>query len=346
MKKIVLTGGGTAGHVTPNLAILPYLKKHFNEIYYIGSTNGIEEKLVKDKKVTFYGINPTKLIRGFNLKNLLIFYKLLKSVNDAKKILSDIKPNVVFSKGGFVGLPVTIAAKKLKIPVVIHESDLTLGLANKISTNYADKLLTTFLETAKGRKNAEFVGAIVRDELFTVTKLEGLRYYGFSGKKPIILVTGGSQGARAINNAIISILPNLLKDYNVLHLVGKNNLTNVEFEGYKQVEFTDMKYAYACCDYAVSRAGSNTAFELITLNIPTLFIPLPKGNSRGDQVDNAKFFTKKGLCYTLFEQDITPKNLQNAILNLVLNEKEIKQNIINLKYPVANSKIIKILNKY
>ena len=346
MKKIVLTGGGTAGHVTPHFAVLPYLKKHFDKIYYVGVNGGIEQKLILQKNIEFFGISATKLKRGFHLENMAIPFKLLRSVNEAKKILSKIQPDVVFSKGGFVGLPVTIASKKLKIPVVIHESDLSLGLSNRLALSYADKLLTTFESTAKKHKKGEFVGAIVREDLFSVSRAEGLKYYGFSTGKPIILVTGGSQGAKFLNDALRSVLPSILKEFNVLHLVGKGNISNVNLSGYKQVEFTDMKYAYAVSDYCVSRAGSNTAFELLFNNIPTLFIPLPKGNSRGDQIDNALFFKEKGVCSVLMQESLTAESFLNGVFNLVENSKKLQRAVNELKYPLANRKIAQILNKY
>ncbi len=346
MKKIVLTGGGTAGHVTPHFALLPYLKKHFDEIIYLGVNGGIEQGLALDKNLEFFGITATKLKRGFHLENLGIPFKLVSSIGEAKKILKEVKPNVVFSKGGYVGLPVTVAAKSLKIPVVLHESDLSLGLSNKLALPFADKLLTTFNNTAKKYKKGEFVGAIVREELFKISKEEGRKYYKFLTNKPVILITGGSQGAKILNDTVHKILPSLLNQFNVLHLVGKGNASNINYNGYKQVEFTDMKYAYAVSDYCISRAGSNTAFELLFLNIPSILVPLPKGNSRGDQIDNALFFKEKGVFKVIMQENLTAENLKNEILNLKNNANEIIKAQIKLKYPLANAKIAQILNKY
>lgn len=346
MKNLVLTGGGTAGHVTPHLALLNSLKPHFDNIYYIGAENGIEKSLIKSHDIPFYGISPSKLKRGFYLENLALPFKLYSSVVDSKKILKTLNPTVVFSKGGYVALPVTLACKSLGIPVVLHESDYSLGLANKLSVSYADKLLTTFEKTGNRAKNAQFVGAIIRPELFTVSKIEALNYYGFNSNKPTLLVTGGSQGAKFLNEAVLSILPRLLKTFNVLHLVGKGNLTKTNYIGYTEVEFTDMKYALAVADICVSRAGSNTAFELLKKNIPTLFIPLPKTNSRGDQIQNAKFFESKGVSKTLEQNSVTPTALEKEILNLYNNRNNIINNILKLNYPVANQTVINVLKSY
>lgn len=345
MKTIVLTGGGTAGHCAPHYALLPYLKKSFDKIYYIGSS-GIEKTMAINNGLSFYEINPTKLKRGLYLDNLLIPFKTVKSVNECVKILKTLKPNVVFSKGGFVGLPVTVASKKLKIPVIIHESDYSLGLANKLAMPYAEKLLTTFEKTAYRAKNSLFVGAIIREELLNFNKQTALKYYGFSGNKPIILITGGSMGAKKLNELTIRILPKLLKDFNVLHLVGKNNLTNANFNGYKQLEFTDMKYAYAVSDLCISRAGSNTAFEIIFNKLPALFMPLPKTESRGDQLENAKFFNEKNLASILYQEDATPNVFYDKIISLYNNRNYYINNLNLYSYPLANQKIIEILNKY
>ena len=346
MKNLVLTGGGTAGHVTPHLAILENLKNHFDNIYYIGAENGIEKSLIKNQNLPFYGISPTKLKRGFYLENLTLPFKLYNSVIESKKILKSLNPTVVFSKGGYVALPVTLACKSLNVPVVLHESDYTLGLANKLSAPYADKVLTTFEKTGYRLKNAQFVGAIIRPELFTVSKTEALKYYGFSANKPTLLVTGGSQGAKFLNDAVLSILPTLLKTFNVLHLVGKGNVTKTNFIGYQQREFTDMKYALSVADICVSRAGSNTAFELIKKNIPTLFIPLPKTNSRGDQIQNAKFFESVGVSKTLEQNNATPTAIEKEIINLFNNRAQILNNITKLNYPIANQTVINILKSY
>lgn len=342
MKTIILTGGGTAGHCTPHFAIIEKLKARYDNIYYIGSINGIEKRLVEEKNIPYHSISTTKLKRSLTLENLSLPFKFIKSVSEAKKLLLELKPDVVFSKGGFVGLPVTIASHKLKIPVVIHESDKTLGLANKLSSRFAKSVLTTFDDTCKNLKNGVFVGAIIREELSSISKQSALKFYGLNGNKPVLLITGGSLGARKINQAVLANLGELLSKFDVIHIVGKNNLSGVKKEGYKEVEFTDMKYAYATADICVSRAGSNTIFELLYLKIPTLLIPLPKDESRGDQLDNAEYFYQKGVMHRLFQEDLDERFLK-SVFTLYDKRNSIKSKMQSLSYPVANEKIIEIL---
>lgn len=346
MKTIILTGGGTAGHCTPHFALLDILRNRFDNIYYIGSTGGMEEKLVKEQNLPFFGIDTVKLIRNNLLKNVGLPFKFIKSVNQAKNILKNLKPDVVFSKGGYVGLPVTISASKLKIPVVVHESDLTLGLANKIASKFAKHTLTSFESTAKSIKNGVYVGSPIRQELFSISKNSALKYWNFSNNLPVLLVTGGSQGAKALNKAVLSIASTLLKNFQILHVVGKGNLSNFTHPNYRQVEFADMKYCYPACDYCISRAGANTAFELIALKKPTLFIPLPKGSSRGDQIDNAKYFENKNLSLTLLQENLTNKTLLSNIDKLVQNKSCLISNMNNLPLKHTNEEICKILCNY
>lgn len=345
MKSIVLTGGGTAGHVTPHFAILKYLEG-FDSVNYLGSYGGMEENLVKSKNIPYYSVHAVKLIRPFTLKNLLIPFKFAKAVNEAKSLLKKLKPAVVFSKGGYVALPVTVAARELKIPAVIHESDLTLGLSNKIASRYAEKTLTSFRPTAGTVKNGIFVGSPVREELFSVSREECLKKWGFSGKKPILLITGGSSGAKSLNELFLKAAPEILKSYDVLHLTGKGNRTPLSDISYRQSEFADMKYAYNAADICVSRAGSNTAFELMSLKIPTLFIPLPKTSSRGDQIQNAEYFKNLGVCLYEKQDDMTPAIFSERIKDLYFNRFALKNNISKSDFTPANKKIARILNKY
>ncbi len=343
MKTIVLTGGGTAGHCIPHFSILPYLKENFTNVYYIGSKTGIEKKLVSEKNIPYFEIPSVKLKRKFCLDNFLIPFKLLKSVNEAKKILEKLKPNVVFSKGGYVSLPVILASKKLNIPVIIHESDYSMGLTNKISTKYAKKVLTSFDVDFK-IKNQEVVGPPLLEELFSVSKEQALNYYNIKTNKPILLITGGSLGAKAINKAILDNLDGLLTKFTIFHIVGKGNLTNINKKDYYQVEFTKMQYAYNLADICISRCGSNTAFELMALKIPTLFIPLPKSESRGDQIDNALYFKSKKLCRVLMQEDINL--LKNEIFALYNSKDYYINNLTNSNVKNGNKKIAKILNTF
>ena len=343
MKSIVLTGGGTIGHTAPHFAIIPHLK--FDKIYYIGSS-GIEKDYVKSKNIPYYEINPTKFNRSFTFKNLEIPFKFLKSVKESEKILKELNPSVVFSKGGFVGLPVTIASKRLKIPVIVHESDLSLGLANKIASKFSDFTLTTFDKTAKTIKNGKYVGAIIRNELTKQNKNSAYNYYGIKPKKPVLLIIGGSSGAKIINETVLKCLNYLTDRFFVFHVVGKGNLSGVKTPNYFETEFTDLSYIYAISDIAVSRAGSNTAFELAHLKIPTLFIPLSKGSSRGDQIENANYFKSLKICDVLYQEDLTPTILKNRIIKLLENKERYLKYLKDLDLKIANSEIANILNNY
>lgn len=343
MKSIVLTGGGTIGHTAPHFAIIPHLK--FDKIYYIGSS-GIEKDYVKSHNIPYYEINPTKFNRSFTFKNLEIPFKFIKSVKESEKILKELNPSVVFSKGGFVGLPVTIASKRLKIPVIIHESDLSIGLANKIASKFSDFTLTTFDKTAKTIKNGKYVGAIIRKELTNKTKNSAYNYYGIKPKKPVLLIIGGSSGAKIINETVLKCLNYLTERFFVFHVVGKGNLSGVKAPNYFETEFTDLSYIYAISDIAVSRAGSNTAFELAHLKIPTLFIPLSKGSSRGDQIENANYFKSLKICDVLYQEDLTPTILKNRIIKLNQNKERYLKYLNELNLKIANSEIANILNNY
>lgn len=343
MKSIVLTGGGTIGHTAPHFAIIPHLK--FDNIYYIGSS-GIEKDFVKNKGLPYYEINPVKLIRSLTLKNLKIPFKFVKSVKESEKILKKLKPSVVFSKGGFVGLPVTISAKRLKIPVIIHESDLSIGLANKIASKFSDFTLTTFDKTADTIKNGKYVGPIIREELLNVNKKEAFKNYSINTKKPVLLITGGSSGAKVINETVQKCLNNLTEKFFVFHIVGKGNLTKIKIPNYYETEFADMSLAYSITDICLSRAGSNTAFELMNLKIPTLFIPLSKKSSRGDQIENANYFKSLKLCDVLQQEDLSPTLLYNKITKLYENKEKYLEKLKDANFKIANKEIAGILNNY
>lgn len=321
MPTIILTGGGTAGHVTPHLAILPYLKKDFDKIYYIGSSNSIEKQIIEKQNIPFYSIPCAKLVRSFTLKNLEIPFKVLSGINKAEKLIEHLKPDIIFSKGGYVSLPVVIAGKRKGVPVISHESDLTIGLANRLTSKHCKKVLTSFPETAKTIKNGQFVGAPIRKSLLQLDKKQALDFFGFEGNKPILLILGGSQGAKSINQAVRSAMPQILPKFDIIHLCGKNNLDqSIKQKGYYQAEYLDnIEMAYSVCSLCVSRAGSNSLFELLNLKIPCVLIPLPKGNSRGDQVLNAEYFQRLGLVSVLPQNVLTPQSLVNNINSTYAN---------------------------
>ncbi len=348
MATIILTGGGTAGHCTPNLALIPYLREKFDKIYYIGSKNGIERDIVSKTDIPYYYVSCAKLRRSLTLRNLKIPFTVYNGIKEAEKIIDEIKPDVVFSKGGYVALPTVVAAHKRKVPVLSHESDYSAGLANKLTARYCKKVLTTFPETAKEFKNGLFVGAPIRKELYLPKKKESIKSFEFLGNKPILLITGGSQGSKSINNAVISAIDELLPKFDIIHICGRNNLYREKTpQGYYQTEFlSDIERAFAAADICVSRAGSNTLFELLALKKPTVLIPLPKGNSRGDQVLNAEYFQRKGLVSVLPQKVLTASSLVNAVNATYTNRFNIKNNFERHTNFDATKEIVKIICEY
>ena len=280
MKKIVLTGGGTAGHVTPNIALLPELKKQGYEIHYIGSYEGIESKLIPELDVSYYGIASGKLRRYIDLKNISDPFKVVKGLHQARVLLKQIKPDVVFSKGGFVSVPVVVAAKSRGIPCVIHESDMTPGLANKICIPCASRVCTNFPETIKHlpAEKAVLTGSPIRQELFHGSRERGLSFCGFDKIRPVVLIIGGSLGAASVNTAVRSILPALLKEFQVIHLCGKDKIDASlnGTKGYVQFEYIkeELSDLMAAADIMISRAGANAICEILALRKPNILIPL------------------------------------------------------------------------
>ena len=327
MKTIVLTGGGTAGHVTPNLALIPSLKENGWDIKYIGSHQGIEKDLVTKANIPYYGIASGKLRRYLSVENLKDPFKVVKGYFVACKLLKEIKPQVVFSKGGYVTVPVVLAAHKLKIPVIIHESDMTPGLANKIAIKKAKTVCVNFEETLKyvGDKGV-YTGSPIREELFKGDKEIGRELCGFKENKPILLMMGGSLGARKINEVLREALPSLTAKYNIIHICGKNNLDEklVGKSGYKQFEYVgdELPHLLAVTDFMLSRAGANALAEIVALNIPSLLIPLSAAASRGDQILNAKAMKKKGYCEVLEEENLTKESLSKMLDEVYIQRKE------------------------
>jgi len=307
MKKIVLTGGGTAGHVTPNIALLPALREADYDIHYIGSFEGIESRLIPDFDVPYYGISTGKFRRYFDLKNFSDPFRVIKGYMDAKKILKELRPDVVFSKGGFVSVPVVRAAADLKIPCIIHESDMTPGLANKLCIPAATKVCCNFPETLHNLPagKAVLTGTPIRSELTKGNKITALDICGFTSEKPVIMVVGGSQGSAAINQVVREALPKLLEDFQIIHICGKDKVDNLmlSIPGYKQFEYvkTELKDLFALADLVISRAGANAICELLALKKPNILIPLSIG-SRGDQILNAASFAEQGFSIVIREE--------------------------------------------
>lgn len=325
MKHIVLTGGGTAGHVTPNIALIPRLKESGYTISYIGSYDGIEKKLIEELGIPYYGIASGKLRRYFDLKNFTDPFRVLKGFGQARKLLKQLKPDVVFSKGGFVTVPVVIAAKRCKIPAVIHESDMTPGLANKLCLSSASKICCNFPETTENlpKEKAVLTGTPIRQELLEGNRNAAMEFCGFTSEKPVLMVIGGSLGAASVNENIRKILPELLKEFQVIHLCGKGKTDESlsGTKGYVQYEYIkkELPDLFALADIVISRAGANAICEISALKKPNLLIPLSAKASRGDQILNARSFERQGYSMVLEEEEITEETLLKAIHELYKN---------------------------
>lgn len=325
MKRIILTGGGTAGHVTPNIALIPRLKEMGYDIQYIGSYNGIEKDLIEPFQIPYHGISSGKLRRYFSVQNFTDPFRVLKGLGEARKLIRKLKPDVIFSKGGFVSVPVVLAGKRAKVPVIIHESDMTPGLANKIAIPSATKVCCNFPETLEHlpKEKAHLTGSPIRQELLSGNKVAAMDLCGFSADKPVILVIGGSLGSVAVNNAVRAALPELLEHFQIVHLCGKGKLdaSLTSTKGYKQFEYisNELRDIFALSDLVISRAGANAICELLALRKPNLLIPLSANASRGDQILNARSFERQGFSIVLEEEEVTKETLLNAVNKLYEN---------------------------
>lgn len=331
MKKIVMTGGGTAGHVTPNVALMPTLRDNEYEISYIGSYDGIEKRLIEEQHVPYYGISSGKLRRYFDVKNFSDPFKVMKGYFQSIRLLKKLKPDVVFSKGGFVSVPVILAAKYCKVPAIIHESDITPGLANKLAIPSATKVCCNFPETLKylPADKAVLTGSPIRTELLSGNPQNALDICHFQSGKPIILIIGGSTGSRAINTSIRALLPELLTKFQIIHLCGKGNLDASlnKTAGYAQFEYANKELSdfFAAADLVISRAGANAICELLALRKPNILIPLSAVASRGDQILNANSFKASGYSYVLEEENVTNMSLLEAIEHVTSHSAEYVQ---------------------
>ncbi|MDL2236686.1 undecaprenyldiphospho-muramoylpentapeptide beta-N-acetylglucosaminyltransferase [Christensenellaceae bacterium OttesenSCG-928-K19] len=312
---IVLTGGGSAGHVTPNLALVDDLKQHDYEIHYIGTEDGIERTIVRD--LPYHSIEAGKLRRYLSKENIKDFFKIFRGYRQAKKILKDLNPRLVFAKGGFVSVPVVWAAAKLGIPTVLHESDYSPGLANRLCARKARKICLSFDVPNQYGSKSVVTGSPVRSSLLSGNKEKGLQFLGFKSGKPVLLIMGGSLGAKAINDAVDGCIDSLTSSYCVVHLRGKGNLNESlsTHENYRQFEFLEKELAdvFSATDLALSRAGANAVFEYLTLCIPPLLIPLPLSASRGDQLQNAAYFKEHGYAHVLQQEELTSEALPAAV---------------------------------
>lgn len=354
MKKIVMTGGGTGGHVIPNIALMPRLIELGYEIHYIGSKNGIEKDIIskiEDFDVKYYEISSGKLRRKMTFENVKDGFRVVDGYFDALKVLRKIKPDVIFSKGGYVTVPVVYAGKTLKIPSVIHESDLTQGLANRLSTKYATAVCTSFESTAKtiNHPNVIWTGTPIRKEILTGDVDFAKSKLSFQRDLPIILLMGGSLGSVRLNEVIREMLKKgELSEYNIIHLTGKGNLdTTYQYDNYEQFEFLskNLNHVLAVADLVITRGGANALFELVALRKPNIIIPLPKGVSRGDQVDNAKEFKAEGFSEVIYEEDLTAEALRQKIDEVLDNKAIYITNMIEKTSKNAVDSIVNIIDE-
>lgn len=350
--KIIMTGGGSAGHVTPNLALVPKLIKLGYEIQYIGTREGIERKIIKGENIKYHVIASGKLRRYFDVKNFTDPFKVVKGVFDAIRIIRKEKPNIVFSKGGFVSVPVVLGAKFNRVPVIIHESDITPGLANKLSVPYCTKVCVTFPEALEhfNKNKGVLTGSPIREELFQGNREVGLKIMGFQGNKPVLLIMGGSLGAKVLNENIRSEIESFTEKYDIVHICGKGNLDTKlsNWECYKQFEYVDKELTHilAACDLIISRAGSNAIFEFLALRKPNLLVPLSGKSSRGDQILNAKSFEKSGYSMVLPQEKLEPGVLFTKVNELYKNRIQYIDKMKSSGASGAVDNIIKLIKQY
>lgn len=352
---VIFTGGGTAGHVTPNLALFPDLQKQGLKLAYIGQANSIEEKLISEAGLPFYTITAGKLRRYLDFKNFSDLFKIVLAVFQSLIILVKLKPKLLFSKGGFVSTPVVWAAWLCRIPVIIHESDMTPGLANKLSLPFARHICYSFPETAKylSSSRAILTGVPIREELKNGNAQNARKLCGFdSNDKPCVLIMGGSQGSQAINRILRQVLPKLLESFNVCHICGEGDI-NTELQhlsGYKQFAYIGKELAdiLAMTNLVISRAGATSLFEFLYLQKPSLLIPLPLSASRGDQILNAASFEKQGFAKNIDEASLAknPELLLTQIQDCQKNSLQMRTAMAQAQQNQGKDKILSLISKY
>lgn len=351
MKKIVLTGGGTLGHVTPHLALIPHLREAGYEIHYVGTENGMEAgKMKAVEGIVYHAVKSGKLRRYFSWQNFTDPFRVIAGAFQSAHLMGKIRPDVVFSKGGFVAVPVVFGAWLRRIPVLCHESDLTPGLANKLCKPFAKRFATTFPECAEALgKKAEMTGTPLRPELFTGSREKGLALAGFDGIKPVLMMMGGSSGAQSVNACLREALDDLTESFDILHVCGKGNLDSAldGRKGYKQIEFldADLPDALACTDLVLSRAGANALCEFQALGRPMLLIPYPKGASRGDQILNAESLRKRGLCHVLMQENMTRETLVKAVQDTWTDREKLTEALKNAPPADGTKRVLELIEE-
>lgn len=350
--KIVLTGGGTAGHVTPNLALIENLQLEGWQIDYIGSANGVEKNLVESVNIPFHAISTGKLRRYFSWKNFIDPFKIIFGLVQALILLHKLETDIVFSKGGFVAFPVVVAAWLSRIPVIAHESDLSPGLANRLCFPFVNKICLTFdiaKKHFKRQSKVEVTGTPIRHTLFHGSKARGLALCGFNEDKPCLMMIGGSQGASSINQVLRACLPALTQHFQVIHLCGKGKIDKAlaALPGYFQLEYanTELPDLFATSDIIISRAGANSLYEILALQKPHILIPLSAKVSRGDQIQNARYFSEQKISFVIPEETLNPTRLLQVIEEVSAFQDDIIQRIKLLNIESAAVKIINIIKE-
>lgn len=353
-KTIILTGGGTAGHVSLNEAIIPSLIEAGYAVHYIGSHTGIEKELITTAypNLPYSSISSGKLRRYFSMQNFTDPFRVVAGVMQAFQIIRKVKPTVIFSKGGFVSVPVVIAAKMANVPVVAHESDVTPGLANKIALPFASHVFTVFKETMQHLPSdkATCTGSIIREQLYTGDRTRGLARCGFTKDKKVLLVMGGSLGSVVLNDALRENIHALLEQYQIIHLCGKGNVdASLEgLEGYKQFDYvtTELPDLLYASDLIVSRAGSNSIFEFLALHKPMLLIPLSAAKSRGDQILNARLFKRQGFAHVLEEEELSATSFKQAITALAHDAEAMIDKMLDVESPKTPAEMVQLIIQY
>lgn len=329
MSKIIFTGGGSAGHVTLNLALIPYFLQKGWKVVYIGSKTGIEKDLIKKfDAVKYYAIETGKLRRYFSWQNFLDALKIPVGIFQAVGIVLKEKPDIIFSKGGFVSFPVVLAGYVCKVKSVMHESDVTPGLANKMSLPFVSRFFTTFDDTVKYVKNkakVDYIGPVLSDRFNGADKKRGLDFLKFEEDKPVLMFVGGSLGAKTLNDAVRQNLDALVQKYQVIHICGRGQTDeSLNKKGYKQFDFVDTEFKdlMKAADVVISRSGSNAIFELLSQQKPMVLVPLPTGSSRGEQSLNAKSFAAKGYAEIIRDEDLKDSKLFLEVIDKVFANRE------------------------
>lgn len=349
--RFLFTGGGTAGHVVPALPVAQALRSAGHSVYWAGSRSGLEERLTADQVDGYHGLAAGKLRRYWSWQNLRDAFAVLLGIVQALRLVHRLQPDVVFSKGGFVSFPVVLAAWLKGIPVIAHESDRTAGLANRLAYPFLKGLCTNFPEAPPG-----FTGTVVH----TGTPLRAALQVGdgeqgraflypadaSAGGFPVLLITGGSLGADALNSAVRDALPELLQRYRVAHVCGPGKCPPEPWaQGYRPLEFVGEAWGdvLAAADLVVSRAGANALFELLELGKPTLFVPLSRAASRGDQIENAAYAQALGLAQVRSEETLTGAVLAADVDALAAAAPQLRDALARLERPDACRLIVSML---